>query len=288
MSGKPSTAIDTLITLSRYAFISFGYICIVLAITLISAVIYIVFYIISPFVFPTLTLGALIHYPIAVWVAFNIVFQYIVCLSTNPGSPIKPSGSGGGGSNPEGSNEGHCKKCNAPKPERAHHCHMCNVCVLKMDHHCPWINGCVGYRNHRYFALFLGYLWFGTLYVCVLLLLCQFGFIGGGGNVFDTSELLFCFVLCVAIFVAMTFFVGWSSYLILTNQTTIEWHGNKTARFTHATRGEMHWNQYDLGRRRNVLQVFGKCASLWQILLPSFRPMEVDGHTYPRMHGHLP
>ena len=29
-----------------------------------------------------------------------------------------------------------CKKCNAPKPERAHHCGTCGRCVLKMGE-CP-------------------------------------------------------------------------------------------------------------------------------------------------------
>lgn len=32
-----------------------------------------------------------------------------------------------------------CRKCWAPKPERAHHCSVCGRCVLKMDHHCPWL-----------------------------------------------------------------------------------------------------------------------------------------------------
>lgn len=29
-----------------------------------------------------------------------------------------------------------------------------------------WINNCVGHFNHRYFVLFMAYLWIGCLYVC--------------------------------------------------------------------------------------------------------------------------
>ena len=36
----------------------------------------------------------------------------------------------------EGQRQQDCKKCQMPKPPRAHHCSICRRCVLKMDHHC--------------------------------------------------------------------------------------------------------------------------------------------------------
>ncbi|OAD04870.1 hypothetical protein MUCCIDRAFT_161580 [Mucor lusitanicus CBS 277.49] len=60
-----------------------------------------------------------------------------------------------------------CKKCQLPKPERAHHCSVCNTCILRFDHHCPWIHNCVGHFNHRYFVLFMTYLIFAAGYFAV-------------------------------------------------------------------------------------------------------------------------
>lgn len=48
-----------------------------------------------------------------------------------------------------------CRKCNAPKPPRAHHCRSCRRCVPKMDHHCPWTGNCVSMTTFPHFLRFL-------------------------------------------------------------------------------------------------------------------------------------
>ncbi|KAK0657161.1 DHHC palmitoyltransferase-domain-containing protein [Cercophora newfieldiana] len=50
-----------------------------------------------------------------------------------------------------------CKKCDAPKPPRAHHCRHCGRCIPKMDHHCPWTGNCVSMQTFPYFLRFLVY-----------------------------------------------------------------------------------------------------------------------------------
>lgn len=50
-----------------------------------------------------------------------------------------------------------CKKCETPKPPRAHHCRHCARCVPKMDHHCPWTNNCVSMTTFPHFLRFLVY-----------------------------------------------------------------------------------------------------------------------------------
>lgn len=50
-----------------------------------------------------------------------------------------------------------CKKCEAPKPPRAHHCRHCGRCIPKMDHHCPWTRNCVSMTTFPHFLRFLVY-----------------------------------------------------------------------------------------------------------------------------------
>ena len=48
-----------------------------------------------------------------------------------------------------------CLRCNRPRPPRCHHCPLCDVCVMKRDHHCFFAGTCIGYRNQRYFSVFI-------------------------------------------------------------------------------------------------------------------------------------
>ncbi|GAM86308.1 hypothetical protein ANO11243_043200 [Dothideomycetidae sp. 11243] len=50
-----------------------------------------------------------------------------------------------------------CRKCEMPKPPRAHHCRSCGRCIPKMDHHCPWTANCVSHRSLPHFIRFLIY-----------------------------------------------------------------------------------------------------------------------------------
>eukprot|EP00096_Caligus_rogercresseyi_P001583 TRINITY_DN1262_c0_g2_i1.p1 TRINITY_DN1262_c0_g2~~TRINITY_DN1262_c0_g2_i1.p1 ORF type:complete len:288 (-),score=84.02 TRINITY_DN1262_c0_g2_i1:1616-2416(-) len=57
-----------------------------------------------------------------------------------------------------------CAACEAVTPPRSFHCSVCNTCILKREHHCMFVGYCVGHRNHRYFCLFLFYMFISVAY----------------------------------------------------------------------------------------------------------------------------
>ncbi|KAF9506881.1 hypothetical protein BS47DRAFT_1352375 [Hydnum rufescens UP504] len=121
-----------------------------------------------------------------------------------------------------------CRKCWAPKPERAHHCSECNRCVLKQDHHCPWLgNRCIVRRaNYPSFVHFLltctlyaGFVFAVSVPPMKYYLLKPF--------VLDDHDMTpfhaLTVVLLGAVFaISMGSFFSYHAYLVLTNQTTLE------------------------------------------------------------------
>merc|ERR1712061_507845 len=64
-------------------------------------------------------------------------------------------------------------------------------------------------------------------------------------------------IIATCIFFALFLLGGFHVYLLLTNQTTIEFHTNLARKDQARRRGEYYRNPYDLGRSRNFKQVFG-------------------------------
>lgn len=57
-----------------------------------------------------------------------------------------------------------CSVCETVAPPRSWHCNTCNVCILKRDHHCMFTSCCIGNENHRFFLVFVFYMFAATVY----------------------------------------------------------------------------------------------------------------------------
>lgn len=204
----------------------------------------------------------------------------------------------------------YCEKCNLIKPDRCHHCSICRTCVLKMDHHCPWINNCVSFMNYKFFVLFLGYI----VALCIFAACTIFPYflkfwlppeqpeqistgdnttsiatgpqtgmslVDGTTNIDSQQDsqipygvkfhILFLFFVSAMLSIGVSFLYGYHVYLLLHNRTTLEAFRPPLMAYGPDR------NAFNLGKRENVQQLFGRAKLLW--LLPLFTS-EGSGLTY--------
>ncbi|GAA5908966.1 hypothetical protein JCM8208_007129 [Rhodotorula glutinis] len=198
-----------------------------------------------------------------------------------------------------------CRKCNVPKPDRAHHCSSCRRCVLKMDHHCPWLGGgCVGWANYKFFVLSLAYTGLLGGFIAVILFRELVNFVNNTEDGFEYAPISWALAaLLGAIFgFAVGAFGLYHLYLVSKNRSTIEAMEHPaslallaptsrlqphdlTSKQRHALRAAARkYNIYDLGRKGNFEQVFGDKWWLWGV--PVGWPPG-DGQSFPINTAHL-
>ncbi|CEM27044.1 unnamed protein product [Vitrella brassicaformis CCMP3155] len=224
---------------------------------------------------------------VGIFLLANIIYNYLGAIFTDPGSPPEYGGTEmeeGAGMGGLGDEVKQCQKCSRLKPARCHHCSVCNRCVLKMDHHCPWVNNCVGFHNYRYFWLFLVYLAMGCTFVIATVARAFYVAIFTPRQsefpFFGRQCVALTFVICCAIELAMCVLATFHVYLALTNQTTLEFQLNLHTRARARWNGVNFRNPYDLGRKRNMQQVFGPSRfPIW--MMPYLaEPPEGDGLSF--------
>lgn len=170
---------------------------------------------------------------------------------------------------------GYCIQCQNGKPPRCHHCSVCQRCVLKMDHHCVWVVNCVGAYNYKFFLLFLLYTFLETTLDTLALLPSFINFFGEAKNHSaspgNLSIIFLAFVINLAFALSLLCFIVMHVSLLSSNTTSIEVYEKRRA---------VRW-RYDLGRKTNFEQVFGKKKALW--LFPLYS--EDDFSSIPALHG---
>jgi len=248
---------------------------------------------------------------VGIFLLLNILFNYFMCVTTNPGTPgsavyeklvddarangqlpqpqreqsdcadtpLKQRNTSrkqekGGWMNRGPLEWSYDKHSGALKPPRSHYCHVSKKLVLNMDHYCPWMFNCVGFANYRYFVLFLLYMWPGCMYemICAATELRRPHRSLMAEGRKAQHNIMFLFVLTLSVGIAVSILLFWHLFLVLTAQTTIEFYGNFTRRRRARTRGEIYRNPYDVGYKRNWRRVFGNDDCSGLGLMPSRRP----------------
>eukprot|EP01064_Diplonema_japonicum_P000388 TRINITY_DN10274_c0_g1_i1.p1 TRINITY_DN10274_c0_g1~~TRINITY_DN10274_c0_g1_i1.p1 ORF type:complete len:309 (+),score=36.84 TRINITY_DN10274_c0_g1_i1:66-992(+) len=278
---------------TRILFKGLAVFCVSVAICIISGTIFTFFHTVFPLVMDLNSLAGCVQFLFASWMSFNLIFNYVMCVKTSAGtadvsvlSPEELKEAEMQQNVHKKRGEGFtlwCHHSDQPKPPRSHFCHVSGVLVLKMDHFCPWVGQCVGHFNHRYFLLFLIYLWSSTFYAVACIGLYWAGFLYNPNAseatlVAEAQNISLCFVVCIALVIAITFFILWSGFLALTNQTTIEFLGNKSRAKEAKRIGLEFHSPFDLGLRGNLQEVFGPFKHYYEIFLPSTTPLVSDGH----------
>ncbi|XP_046450154.1 palmitoyltransferase ZDHHC20-B-like isoform X1 [Daphnia pulex] len=171
----------------------------------------------------------------------------------------------------------YCEKCVHIKPDRCHHCSVCGVCVTKMDHHCPWVNNCVGFKNYKFFILFLGYAFIYCIFVAFTSLPYFIQFWKVPNEIPGTGRfhVLFLFFVSIMFSISLVSLWGYHIYLVLHNRSTLE------AFRAPIFRSGPDKDGFNLGKYNNFVEVFGDRKSHW--LLPVFTSLG-DGIIYKSCH----
>lgn len=159
--------------------------------------------------------------------SFFVVFQVSVLMAlvshfrsafTNPGKTPKIMDLD------ESEDIRYCEVCDQVKPPRTHHCRKCNICIHRMDHHCIWINNCVGYKNHKYFLLFLFYVMLSSIISLLIIIYSGYLYLKNQGAFIHWKV----FLVLVAGFESILFGIFTADFLkeqisiLKENQSTIE------------------------------------------------------------------
>ncbi|KAL7536382.1 hypothetical protein ACHAXR_007129 [Thalassiosira sp. AJA248-18] len=233
---------------------------------------------------------------------------------------------------------GYCRYSSHPKPPRSHYDHVIKANVLNMDHYCPWMFNCIGYFNYRYFFNFLWFVATALLYGTAI---CFPAFMKLGSHDYrsqvrasggfqkplksivvrhiranpfiptpdERTPVALGFMLCLCLGAAVMCLGGFHLYLVLSAQTTIEFHGNFSKRrkggWTNPYSaggwkrnwemiyGTRYWSRHNTGENSSQDEDqyrYSGCCGILAAMMPSnrepeFLPLPIDGKLVRRKNN---
>lgn len=125
---------------------------------IIPVIYYFELWIVLPRFYDTWSYQYVFHFCVGNFILFNICSNLVAIILTDTsinGRILQSEGS---------TNWRFCSVCETLSPPRSWHCNICDTCILKRDHHCIFTSCCIGYFNHRYFIMFVSYMFIATIY----------------------------------------------------------------------------------------------------------------------------
>ena len=155
-----------------------------------------------------------------------------------------------------------CASCESVQPPRSWHCNICNICILKREHHCMFVGYCVGHRNHRYFCLFLFYMWLSVIY-CTYFNLCFLWPQLSEASWGQIMKFIFPMVMLITGMDASwlqvyIFFTSVHFAAFLLTAVLLGYHANLVFRGRTTYENNNNVGMYNLGWQQNLVEVLGK------------------------------
>ncbi|XP_060519800.1 probable palmitoyltransferase ZDHHC24 isoform X2 [Cylas formicarius] len=138
---------------------NFGDACVtVFMFTIIPLIYYFELWVVLPKFYSTWSLLYAFHFCMGNFILLNVCsnLMAVILCDTSLKNKIIPSDGG--------RKWKFCSVCETVTPPRSWHCNTCNTCILKRDHHCMFTSCCIGHYNHRYFMVFVSYIFLATVY----------------------------------------------------------------------------------------------------------------------------
>jgi len=148
----------------------------------------------------------------------------------------------------------YCFTCQSLRPPRTYHCGSCDRCIYRHDHHCPWTGNCIGYRNYRFFFLFVINTCVLTWFVFISTLVEFIQSFSDSHTVEIRFESVLLCIYSFLIGISLGYLGGYHCYLVYKNLTT---HEQIRGRYTNRLEVERgaYGNPFDKGVWRNIRSI---------------------------------